>query len=227
MIEEIGRCPGIENYSRHLSGRPTGEPPPTLLEYFPKDWLLIVDESHVAMPQVSGMHRVRWTKRMTEAPVGSSRAMQLLLVGWLCGCGRDRAASGPSPDDGALHEVDRVAMMEGHYCLSTRSLHSGCNNADNRAYHGCSSPQAVRQWVLTLPWSRRWLLARKPALARGVHKVVMREIQRWMRESPCMSEGCGGHVTVIQRFGSLLSLNLYFHALVLDGLYVPVRGSGS
>ena len=57
MIEETGRCPGIENYSRHLSGRPTGEPPPTLLEYFPKDWLLVVDESHVAVPQVSGMYR--------------------------------------------------------------------------------------------------------------------------------------------------------------------------
>jgi excinuclease ABC subunit B len=57
MIEETGRCNGIENYSRHLSGRPTGDPPPTLLEYFPKDWLLIVDESHVSIPQVGGMYR--------------------------------------------------------------------------------------------------------------------------------------------------------------------------
>jgi len=57
MMEEIGRCKGIENYSRHLSGRKSGEPPPTLLEYFPEDWLLIVDESHVAMPQVRGMYR--------------------------------------------------------------------------------------------------------------------------------------------------------------------------
>lgn len=57
MIEETGRCNGIENYSRHLSGRVTGEPPPTLIEYFPSDWLLVVDESHVTMPQVRGMYR--------------------------------------------------------------------------------------------------------------------------------------------------------------------------
>ncbi|HHO54061.1 MAG TPA: excinuclease ABC subunit UvrB [Deltaproteobacteria bacterium] len=57
MIREIGRCKGIENYSRHLSGREPGEPPPTLIEYFPEDWLLIVDESHIAIPQVGGMFR--------------------------------------------------------------------------------------------------------------------------------------------------------------------------
>ncbi len=57
MIQEIGRCKGIENYSRHLSGRATGEPPPTLIEYFPQDWLLVVDESHIAVPQVGGMFR--------------------------------------------------------------------------------------------------------------------------------------------------------------------------
>ena len=57
MIREIGRCKGIENYSRHLSGRASGEPPPTLLEYFPKSWLLIADESHIAVPQVGGMYR--------------------------------------------------------------------------------------------------------------------------------------------------------------------------
>jgi excinuclease ABC subunit B len=57
MMEELGRCKGIENYSRHLSGRAQGEPPPTLVEYFGKDWLLIVDESHIAVPQVGGMFR--------------------------------------------------------------------------------------------------------------------------------------------------------------------------
>ena len=57
MIEETGRCKGIENYSRHLTGRPSGSPPPTLLEYFPRDWLLIVDESHVTIPQVGGMYQ--------------------------------------------------------------------------------------------------------------------------------------------------------------------------
>jgi excinuclease ABC subunit B len=55
MIREIGYCQGIENYSRHLSGRKPGEPPPTLLDYFPKDFLLIIDESHATIPQIGGM----------------------------------------------------------------------------------------------------------------------------------------------------------------------------
>jgi excinuclease ABC subunit B len=56
MIREVGFCHGIENYSRHLSGRAPGEPPPTLFDYFPKDFLLVIDESHVAVPQVGGMY---------------------------------------------------------------------------------------------------------------------------------------------------------------------------
>ncbi len=56
MIKEIGYCHGIENYSRHLSGRSPGEPPPTLLDYFPQDFLLVIDESHVTVPQVRGMY---------------------------------------------------------------------------------------------------------------------------------------------------------------------------
>jgi excinuclease ABC subunit B len=55
MIAELGYCNGIENYSRHLSGRKPGEPPPTLIDYFPKDFLLVVDESHQTIPQVRGM----------------------------------------------------------------------------------------------------------------------------------------------------------------------------
>ena len=57
MIEEMGHCKGIENYSRHLEGRGPGSPPPTLLQYFPKDFLMVIDESHVAVPQVRGMFR--------------------------------------------------------------------------------------------------------------------------------------------------------------------------
>ena len=56
MIKELGYCNGIENYSRHLSGRKAGEPPPTLIDYFPRDFLLVVDESHVTLPQVHGMY---------------------------------------------------------------------------------------------------------------------------------------------------------------------------
>ncbi len=56
MMEEAGFCPGIENYSRHLSGRPPGSRPFTLLDFFPEDYLLVVDESHATIPQVGGMY---------------------------------------------------------------------------------------------------------------------------------------------------------------------------
>jgi len=57
MMIEIGFCKGIENYSRHLSGRQPGEPPPTLIDYLPRDALMFVDESHVTVPQVGGMYK--------------------------------------------------------------------------------------------------------------------------------------------------------------------------
>ncbi len=56
MMEEIGFCKGIENYSRHLTGRGVGQPPPTLIDYFPRDLLLVIDESHVTVPQLNGMY---------------------------------------------------------------------------------------------------------------------------------------------------------------------------
>jgi excinuclease ABC subunit B len=57
MLAELGFCKGIENYSRHLSGRAPGEPPPTLIDYLPADALMIIDESHVTIPQLGGMYR--------------------------------------------------------------------------------------------------------------------------------------------------------------------------
>jgi len=56
MMQEFGHCPGIENYSRHLSGKGPGERPYTLIDYFPKDFLVVIDESHVTVPQVNGMY---------------------------------------------------------------------------------------------------------------------------------------------------------------------------
>lgn len=56
LLREVGYCNGVENYSRHLAGRKAGEPPECLIDYFPKDWLLVVDESHVAVPQIRGMY---------------------------------------------------------------------------------------------------------------------------------------------------------------------------
>lgn len=57
MMEEMGFCPGIENYSRHMSGAKPGDPPPTLIDYFKKDFLMIIDESHITIPQVGGMYK--------------------------------------------------------------------------------------------------------------------------------------------------------------------------
>ncbi len=56
MLHEVGYCNGVENYSRHLAGRQAGEPPECLIDYFPKDWLLVIDESHVTVPQIRGMY---------------------------------------------------------------------------------------------------------------------------------------------------------------------------
>lgn len=56
MLHEVGYCNGVENYSRHLAGRQAGEPPECLIDYFPEDWLLVIDESHVTVPQIRGMY---------------------------------------------------------------------------------------------------------------------------------------------------------------------------
>ncbi len=70
MMEEMGYCQGIENYSRHLTGRQPGEPPPTLLEYFPRDALVIVDESHATIPQLIGMYRGDRSRKETLVEFG-------------------------------------------------------------------------------------------------------------------------------------------------------------
>ncbi|MCI8340463.1 MAG: excinuclease ABC subunit UvrB [Eggerthellaceae bacterium] len=70
MLETMGFCSGIENYSRHLDGREPGEPPYTLIDYFPDDFLCIVDESHVTIPQVRGMHEGDRSRKITLAEHG-------------------------------------------------------------------------------------------------------------------------------------------------------------
>lgn len=70
MLETTGVCKGIENYSRYLSGRNSGDPPPTLFEYLPEDALLIVDESHVTVPQIAGMERGDHARKTTLAEFG-------------------------------------------------------------------------------------------------------------------------------------------------------------
>jgi excinuclease ABC subunit B len=70
MIREIGYCGGIENYSRHLQQRPAGSPPWTLMDYFPSDYLLVVDESHMTIPQVRGMYRGDRSRKETLVNFG-------------------------------------------------------------------------------------------------------------------------------------------------------------
>ncbi len=70
MLSTIGSCPGVENYSRHLSGRKPGERPGCLLDYFPKDFLLVVDESHVTLPQVGGMYEGDRSRKQTLVDFG-------------------------------------------------------------------------------------------------------------------------------------------------------------
>jgi excinuclease ABC subunit B len=70
MMEATGHCKGIENYSRYLTGRAPGEPPPTLFEYIPEDSLLFVDESHVSVPQIGGMYRGDFQRKTTLSSFG-------------------------------------------------------------------------------------------------------------------------------------------------------------
>jgi excinuclease ABC subunit B len=70
LLAEMGFCPGIENYSRHLTGRRPGEPPPTLLNYFPENFLLFIDESHVTIPQIGGMYRGDRSRKETLVEFG-------------------------------------------------------------------------------------------------------------------------------------------------------------
>lgn len=70
MLQELGYCQGIENYSRHLTGRAPGEPPPVLLDYFPEDFLLFIDESHVTLPQLHGMFKGDRSRKETLVNYG-------------------------------------------------------------------------------------------------------------------------------------------------------------
>ncbi|MBI5467959.1 MAG: excinuclease ABC subunit UvrB [Deltaproteobacteria bacterium] len=70
MMEEMGYCPGIENYSRHITGRAAGEPPYTLIDYFPEDYLLFIDESHITVPQLNGMYHGDRSRKQTLIEYG-------------------------------------------------------------------------------------------------------------------------------------------------------------
>lgn len=85
---------------------------------------------------------------------------------------------------------------------------------------------AVRQLVLTVPWPRRWLLARRPDLANGVLNIAIGKISRWSAKRCRQPDGKTGSITVQQRFGSALNLNLHYHIIGLDGVYIRDEKTG-
>jgi excinuclease ABC subunit B len=106
MIRAMGYCHGIENYSRHLSGRMSGEPPPTLLDYFPRDFLLIVDESHATVPQVGGMYEGDYSRKRT-----------LVEYGFRLPSAVDNRPLKFSEFEGCLNQVVYVSATPGSYEL--------------------------------------------------------------------------------------------------------------
>ncbi len=106
MIRAMGYCHGIENYSRHLSGRTAGEPPPTLLDYFPKDFLLIIDESHATIPQVQGMYEG-----------DRSRKRSLVEYGFRLPSAFDNRPLTFAEFERCLHQVIHVSATPGPYAF--------------------------------------------------------------------------------------------------------------
>ena len=107
MIKSMGYCHGIENYSRHFSGRLPGEPPPTLLDYFPRDFLLFVDESHVTIPQVHGM----WFG-------DQSRKQNLVDYGFRLPSARDNRPLKFEEFENRIHQTIYVSATPGPYELT-------------------------------------------------------------------------------------------------------------
>ncbi|MBW2122809.1 MAG: excinuclease ABC subunit UvrB [Deltaproteobacteria bacterium] len=107
MLEEIGYCQGIENYSRHLTGRQPGQPPPTLLDYFPKDFLLFIDESHVTIPQLNGMY---WGDR--------SRKETLVEYGFRLPSALDNRPLNFGEFESRVNQVVYVSATPGEYELN-------------------------------------------------------------------------------------------------------------
>ena len=110
----MGFCSGIENYSRHLTGRAPGEPPPTLLDYFPSDWLLFIDESHVTVPQIGGMYRGDRSRKET-----------LVEYGFRLPSALDNRPLNFQEFDGLLKHAVYVSATPGDYELRRRRRRGG------------------------------------------------------------------------------------------------------
>ena len=116
MLAETGFCSGIENYSRHLSGLPAGTPPYTLMDYFPKDFLIIVDESHITVPQVRGMYAGDRSRKTTLVEYGfrlpSALDNRPLNFGeWESKISQMLFVSATPADYEAEHEIERAEQV--------------------------------------------------------------------------------------------------------------------
>ena len=109
MLEALGHCSGIENYSRHLTGRKEGEPPYTLLDYFPEDFLVMIDESHVTVPQVRGMYEG-----------DRSRKDELVKYGFRLPSARDNRPLRFNEFEDRVHRVVYVSATPGLYELQRK-----------------------------------------------------------------------------------------------------------
>ena len=104
MISEMGTCPGIENYSRHFTGSKQGDPPPTLINYFPKNFLTFIDESHITIPQAGGMYRGDRSRKLT-----------LVEHGFRLPSALDNRPLNFQEFEGALEKVVYVSATPGDY----------------------------------------------------------------------------------------------------------------
>ena len=112
MLLELGYCSGIENYSRHLDGRMPGQPPATLISYFPEDWLLFIDESHITVPQVRGMYRGDRSRKET-----------LVRYGFRLPSALDNRPLSFEEFERAIGQVIYVSATPGPYELSRAASH--------------------------------------------------------------------------------------------------------
>ncbi len=147
MIEATGACAGIENYSRYLTGRKRGEPPPTLFEYLPADALLFADESHVSIPQIGGMFKGDWHRKSTLSEYGfrlpsCTDNRPLKFEEWETHAPADQSRSRRRPASGSWSRpaVSSSSRSSARPASSTRSASS----ARPRPRSTTSSPNARR-----------------------------------------------------------------------------------
>jgi excinuclease ABC subunit B len=166
MMSEVGYCNGIENYSMHIDGRVPGEPPFTLLDYFPDDYLLVIDESHVAVPQLHGQyegdrsrkeilveHGFRLPSARDNRPLRFDEVME--RVNQACSCRPPRATTscGCRPTSSSRSSAPPAWSTPRSIVKPTKGqiddLMEQIEAAGSRPTSGCSSPRSPRRWPRT------------------------------------------------------------------------------